>query len=214
MKKSFFVVGLGVLTAISIATSVKADERWPRWYIGLTGDYTYMSDQDVSGGSASNLQLNDGWGIGGSIGYLPSSSIPIINSLRFEAEVTYHENQISKLGHNGAAATSGTGNYEATAYMANMFYDLQTGTQWTPYIGGGLGFATVHLPTGLVGNTNDSDNEFAYQGMIGVGYTPDTIPDTQWTLGYRYLATDDPKYSGASTEYSTHNIEIGAKFRF
>jgi len=217
MKKSFVVTGLGVLMAAFTLSNAHADdERWPRWYIGLTGNYTIMQNQDVSNTSTSSLQMDNGWGAGGSIGYLPSSSIPVINALRFEAEITYHDNGVSRANRVNGTQLGGNGaDYSSTAYMVNMFYDFPTGSKWSPYIGAGIGFASLHLPTNSnAGNTGSSDNEFAYQGLVGIGYSPDSIPNTQWTLGYRYLATSDPTFGGASTEYSTNNLEVGAKFRF
>ncbi len=214
MKKTLFAASLGALL-VTTAFSAQADERWPRWYLGLTGDYTIMGNEDVSGSRASSLQLNDGYGFGGAIGYLPSSSIPLINALRFEAEVSYHSNGVSRVNFNGGGQVNGNGSYSSTAYMVNTYYDYPMNSPWSPYIGFGLGFATVHLPTSSgAGNSDESDNEFAYQGMLGIGYTPDSIPNTQWTLGYRYLATSDPSFNNVSSKYSTNNIEVGGKFRF
>ena len=221
MKKSWIIAAASLLTTVSAFSSAQAEERWPNWYIGLSGGYTYMQDEDVSGGSAANkLQANDGFGVGGSIGYLPNTSIPILNAMRFEAEVTYHENKVHRVTDNNGNEISGNGNYDSVAYMANTFYDLPiAGSPWSPYIGAGAGAATIHLNTNSgIGNSGESDNEFAYQFMAGIGYTPTSMPNTQWTLGYRYLATTDPKFSGPTgdikTEYSTNNVEVGAKFRF
>jgi opacity protein-like surface antigen len=220
-KKSYIIAGLGALMATTAFSSAQADERWPRWYLGLSGAYTVMSDEDVSGGTAARkMKLHDGFGIGGSIGYLPSSSVSILNVMRFEAEVVYHQNNIHSVGLAGGGTATSSGSYSSTAYMVNAFYDLPIANSlWSPYIGAGAGFATVHLPTNSgVGNTGSTDNEFAYQFMLGVGYSPVSLPNTQWTLGYRYMATEDPRFGGAGadvkTSYSFNSLEAGAKFRF
>jgi opacity protein-like surface antigen len=220
VNKSLLIGGITALTAITAFSSAHADERWPRWYIGLSGGYTYMQDEDVSGApSATSINPDGGFGLGGSIGYLPSSSIPLLNALRFEAEVSYHENNIDNIStYNGKV--SGSGRYDSTAYMANAYYDLPiANSPWSPYIGAGAGVATIHLNSDSgVGNSGESDNEFAYQFLAGIGYSPSTIPNTQWTLGYRYLATTDPKFSSPTgdikTQYDTNSFELGAKFRF
>lgn len=218
MNKSFVAAGLGVLIATS-ALSAQAAERWPRWYVGLTGGYTFMSDQDISGaGATTQLQLDNGYGFGGSIGYLPSSSAPLLNNMRFELEVTHHESDVDSVTISGAEV-GGNGSYSSTAYMANAFYDWQGSGGWSPYIGAGVGVATVHLSTNSgVGNTETSQNEFAYQGLAGIGYSPSSLPNTQWSLGYRYLATSDVSFNTGATnadiEYSSHSVEVGAKFRF
>jgi opacity protein-like surface antigen len=218
MKKSLVIAGLSALaatTAFSGAKAADSTDRWPNWYIGLSGGYTYMGDEDVSGSTATKISPNNGFGFGGSIGYLPSSPMPLLNALRFEAEVTYHQNGVGTVHYNNGTSASGSGSYNSTAYMANVFYDLPTGTNWSPYIGGGIGMATIHLSENSGAHNGDSsDDEFAYQGMVGIGYAPDTIPNTQWTLGYRYLGTSDAKYGGTSVQYSTNSVEVGGKFRF
>lgn len=220
MNKLVTRAGLGMLLVSTIVSAAHADERWPRWYIGLEGGYTYMSDEDLSGATnAAKIKLNNGWGVGGSIGYLPSSSIPFINSLRFEGEVVYHENDLDQVGYKGGSTVAGNGSFSSTAYMVNAYYDLPLeNSPWSPYVGGGIGLADVHLSPTQPGNTSGHDSEFAYQGLAGIGYTAASIPNTQWTLGYRYLATTDPRFSGPTgdikTSYATHSVELGAKFRF
>jgi outer membrane protein W len=217
VKKSFVIAGFAAFTALTAFSSAQADERWPRWYIGLTGGYTYMSDEDVSSANSANkLSLNDGFGVGGSIGYLPSSSSPLINALRFEAEVTYHQNGVKSVRFDNGTSVGASGSYDSTAYMFNAFYDLPiAGSAWSPYIGAGIGMATLHLPTSSgAGNATSSDNEFAYQGLVGIGYSPESIPNTQWLLGYRYLATSDAKFSGTSVDYSTSSLEAGVHLKF
>jgi opacity protein-like surface antigen len=138
--------------------------------------------------------------------------------MRFEGEVSYHRNKIDNV-YAGGSSVSSSGNFNTTAYMINAFYDLPTGTAWSPYIGGGMGVAELHLTNNVINNSSSGDNEFAYQGLVGIGYTPESIPDTQWTLGYRYLATANPTFGGngpsdVNTKYATSTIEVGAKFRF
>lgn len=220
MKKTYIAAGLGALLAFSAFSAAQAEERWPRWYVGLHGGYTYMSDKDISGSpGVSRMSLDNGYGYGGSIGYLPTSSAPLLNSLRFEAEVTHHTANVDKVKVSGVNV-NGHGDLSSTAYMANVYYDLPTNNGWAPYVGAGVGMASVHLSKNSgTGNTDTTDNEFAYQALAGIGYSPSSLPNTQWILGYRYLATSDATFSGApgtnvKTEYSTHSIEAGAHFRF
>ncbi len=212
MKNTLAAAGLVALLTTT-AFSAEAAERWPRWYIGLTGGFTVMSDQDISGSTgASQISLDSGYGLGASIGYLPSSSAPILNSLRLEAEITHHKTDIDSVTINGAGV-AGNGELYSTAYMANLFYDFPTNSAWSPYIGGGIGFAQIHLDN-AAGNTDETAVEFAYQALAGFGYSPASLPNTQWSIGYRYLATTDADFGNMDMEYSTHSVEAGAKFRF
>src|SRR5262249_9513073 len=126
VKKSFIIAGLAAFTALTAFSSAQAEERWPRWYVGLTGGYTYMSDQDVSCSVAgvNSISLRDGYGLGGSIGYLPSSSMPLLNALRFEVEVTYHTNNLQNVHLTNGTTIGGNGSFDSVAYMLNVFYDI------------------------------------------------------------------------------------------
>ena len=106
--------------------------------------------------------------------------------------------------------------------MLNLLYDIPTGTAFTPYLGVGGGYARVKadgvrpIAAGLV-DVDDSDNVFAYQGILGVAYG--ITPNLKLGLDYRYFATQDPEFSasnGASvdSEYSAHTVLIGLRWEF
>ena len=69
----------------------------------------------------------------------------------------------------------------STILLANAYYDIRTGTPWTPYLGGGVGFAvnqvtrnvdytnTVTDETVSAGNRT-TDVQFAAAAMAGVSY--------------------------------------------
>jgi len=173
-----------------------------------------MADQDLSNNNKLSPNAS-GYGIGASIGYLPSSPIPLLNVLRFEAEITYHSDTIDKI-KTPSGSIGGKGDYTSTAYMGNVFYDFQTGNKnWSPYIGAGIGVASVGLPNDSgAGNTSKTSDQFAYQGLAGLDYNPDSFPNTQLSLGYRYLSTNDPDFQSVKSQYSVHALEVGTKLRF
>jgi opacity protein-like surface antigen len=80
-----------------------------------------------------------------------------------------------------------------------------------PYVGAGLGAANIDVDV-------DDDTVFAWQLMAGLGYVPQSIPFTEWTLGYRFFNTNDAKITVGATnadmEYMSHNVEAGVKFLF
>lgn len=199
--------------------SANAQERWPRWYVGVSGSLSYLTDADLSGTAATDMEFDSGWGVSGAVGYLPATDMLSLNAFRFEAEVAYHTAGVDQVSF-GPATVRGSGSLKSLAYMANMYYDIHTDSQWMPYFGGGLGWAEVELSNGSgAGNITADDSVFAYQLMAGIGYTPYSIPNTQWSIGYRYMGTQDPSFAtGAATafemDYDTHNLEAGMKMRF
>ena len=69
--------------------------------------------------------------------------------------------------------------------MANTYFDIQTNSNFTPYLGVGIGFGKVHI--NQPGN-HSHDRAFTYQLKAGVGYQFNSSLD--FTLGYRYIGID------------------------
>jgi opacity protein-like surface antigen len=211
---------LSVIAALTAATlfttTANADqERWPRWYVGLSGGVTFLGDTDLSGGTTGNLDYDMG-GIGTlSLGYMPPLTMQPLSNMRIEAELGYHYNQTDSLVLAGTP-TATDGYIRAISYMGNLYYDLRNMSRWTPYFGAGAGGAQLTLSRGSnVGNTDTTDTVFAWQLMAGLGYSPVTMPMTEWTLGYRYFVAQSPEFGDIELDdYTAHNVEIGGKFRF
>ena len=118
------------------------------------------------------------------------------------------------------------GNFSMLAFMANVDYDFDTGSRWVPYVGGGLGVATISIDTesATTGRSlaDDSDTVFAYQVGAGLGYEFPLEESRSITvsLDYRYFATQDPTFKGDVTgnefdvEISGHDIGISLIYGF
>lgn len=156
------------------------------WYVGLSGDLTWMHHSDVGGGG--NLTF----------GYR-------MNQIRLEAEAGYHE-------------AGGRGGYGSTSYfnyMANAYYDFNwllptssSGWHITPYVGGGIGDAAVHYGSrGFSTTFRHHDNTFAYQAMAGLTFTSVSQPNLDYSVGYRYLGTDE-------RNVNANSLELGIRLHF
>ena len=129
-----------------------------------------------------------------------------------------------------AAAVTGepqavVGDFSMLAFMANVDYDFDTGSRWVPYIGGGLGVATISIDTETDtgrSTADDSDTVFAYQVGAGLGYEFPLEEGRSITvsLDWRYFATQDPTFKGDVTGgkfdvgISGHDIGIGLIYGF
>ena len=78
------------------------------------------------------------------------------------------------------------------ALTANAWYDLYTGTAWTPYIGIGVG--GTNLSVQLSEGTDDDDRYFdgngwgfAYQAGVGVAF--EVLSGFSLTAGYQFFGT-------------------------
>ena len=134
--------------------------------------------------------------------------------------------------HKAAAATAVTrpqlvdGAFSMLAFMVNMDYDFDTGSRWKPYVGGGLGFASISLDTESQATgrslVDDDDIVFAYQVGAGIGYEFPLSEGRSLTvsLDWRYFDTQTPTFKGDVTgaEFdvgiSGHDIGIGLMYGF
>ena len=111
------------------------------------------------------------------------------------------------------------------AFMANVDYDFDTGSRWVPYVGGGLGVATISIDTENaqgISLSDDSDTVFAYQVGAGIGYEFPLEEGRSVTvsLDWRYFGTQDPTFKGDvsggdfDVGISGHDIGIGLIYGF
>jgi opacity protein-like surface antigen len=104
--------------------------------------------------------------------------------------------------------------------MANAFWDIETGSPVTPYLGGGIGVANVSInDLGVFGISvvDDDDTVFAYQ--FGAGIALELNPNMALDFGYRYFVTTDPEFTDNfgdkfESEYQTHNASLGLRIMF
>lgn len=173
-------------------------------YGGVFGGLTILPDITLSapGFLPSTVEMDAGYNLGGVIGYKWAMG------LRAEGEISYRQNDIDNVD---GIATSG--DVSSLTFMGNAWYDFNTGTPWIPYIGGGLGLASVGVDTP---GFDESDTVFAYQIGGGVGF--EVSPGIVISADYRYLATTDPEFEVGGlkidAEYSSHNLMVGVRGHF
>lgn len=217
MHKHFLTLAFAVIAFLAGGFSAQAEERWPRWYVGLHGSMVIPEDADI--GANGEIEFDNGWGGSLALGYLPGASSGLFNYMRFEFEAAYRGADVDRATIGGVPVAGASAEVDSLAWMANAYVDIPTGTTVTPYLGAGIGWAHVQMDTTAgFGTTDDEDSVFAYQFMAGISCAPQTLPHVVFDVGYRYFATDDPSYSTAAGdvdfEHKSQNIEAGARFRF
>ena len=135
-------------------------------------------------------------------------------AFRIEGELTYRTNDIDQFTTRGVELEA-DGDVTALSLMLNAFLDVENETPFTPYIGGGLGFASVSMNdvkvSGIAVNDED-DTVVAYQIGFGVEYA--VSEKISLDVGYRYYATDDPDFDGTNVEYTSHNVILGVRVSY
>lgn len=214
IRRSFRFLTAGLLLAFAAGSQAQGQD--PKlWYVAGGLGATWYDDLTISGAGAGKLSMDTGYTGNVSIGrYLDD-----IRVLRLEVEGVFSRANINNFG--GAKAD---GSLDNTSLMVNFLYDIQTGTPWVPFLGGGIGYSRVGMNNlSAVGGptlVDSSDNVFAYQFKGGVAYQFD--PALAVTVAYRYFATENMSFSATSAIPGTvntggtrsHNAEVGFRFNF
>jgi outer membrane protein OmpA-like peptidoglycan-associated protein len=194
--------------AVLILGTAAAVAQEQGWYIGAGAGVTFPDSADISGGAVStDADFDTGWAGVGSLGYAYG------NGLRTEIEVGYRQNDIGDL----SGVAGGTGDSDALNAMINGLYDFHNSSDFTPYVGAGIGWLNLNLDgvTPVGGATlDDSDDVLAYQGIVGIGYS--LTEQIDLFVDYRYLGTEDASMRTSAgvnvdVEYDSHTVLAGLR---
>lgn len=173
----------------------------------------------------TNWDFDLGFGADGALGY-------DFGSFRADAEFTYltakavfDVDKTQRRENDDKADDTLT----VLAATANAWYDLDTGTAWSPYIGIGVGAANVQVKLATGENTGDVYFEgngwgFAYQA--GVGVAVEVLTGFSLVGGYQFFGTLQTKVTDGNEETATtddstvsptlmaHGVHLGMRFLF
>jgi opacity protein-like surface antigen len=171
----------------------------------------------------SQVQFDPGINIGGTAGY-------DFGFFRLEGEMSYKRGDITSVTEQsfGTRYRNTDGYVGAFAMMLNGFFDIHNESPVTPYLGGGVGFSTVHLSStrGVDANLgtrndhifrSDDDNVFAYQAGAGVDLALNRRLSLD--LGYRYFGTSRASFrkdwpNSTDLKLESHNAAVALKVKF
>lgn len=192
--------------------------------VSLPSDTDVTSTQYGPGAKTFNdrVEFDPGILIGGSGGF-------DFGFLRIEGELAYRNGEMSSITEktSNVKYANVDGRVGVYSMMFNVFLDLRNPSPVTPYIGGGIGFATLYLDNtfGTEQNTgyrtrlyeSDEDTVFAYQA--GAGLEIALTKMLSLDIAYRYFGTakgDFNKSSFTTTEldFKSHNASIGLRVKF
>ena len=194
------------------------------FYMAAGGGVTLITDttdtpqsENVGGGKdEADWDLDFGFGAGGAAGY-------DFGDFRTEAEFSFqsanflHDDKIDD-------DTKADDNLTVMTFMANGFFDLDTGTPFVPFIGIGAGGVNLAVKLNESTDADQPDFEgsgwgFGYQAHVGVAY--EIIDAVALTLGYRFFGTlqtevkdKDDEEMYVKPNLMAHRAELGVRFRF
>ena len=228
MKK--VIVLTAFVTLLSLPAICLAIPPYPGPYVSGFFGVSFPTNTDVTsttfgpGATTFNdrVEFDPSINIGGTGGF-------DFGFLRMEGELSYKNGEMSKITeqNSGTRIANVDGRLGALAMMFNAFLDLHNNTRVTPYIGGGVGFATLHLSDTYGTETttgqrsrlyrSDDDTVFAYQA--GAGLEIALTKRFSLDLGYRYFGTTKATFNNHSStttelKFESHNASVGLRIRF
>ena len=146
-----------------------------------------------------------------------------------EGEISYKNGEMSSITDQTKPARYANvdGRVGVYSMMFNAFLDLRNPSVVTPYIGGGVGVAALHLGDTYGTNTTtgarlrlyESDNDAVFAYQAGAGLEIALTPRFSLDIGYRYFGTakakfDRSAFSTTEFKYESHNASVGFRVKF
>lgn len=161
----------------------------------------------IAGQAGYNNPVGDSGLLDNTVSFAGAVGYRVSQNLRVEGELSHRKNDYSTT----ALGPVVSGDSKGTALMANAWYDFANSTAFTPYLGGGIGFAHGSLTaTGPGGTAKVSDNALAWQ--LGGGMAYNVTANVALTADYRYL--DTAEFDDIGDDYRAHEIRAGVRYSF
>jgi opacity protein-like surface antigen len=155
------------------------------WYVSIHGGIKFGEDWDDDWSYGDlEFEVDNGWRVGGTIGYSLSSIFAV------EGELSYMHQELEpdQVTLAALAATEDCCNDSGLSIvtgMINLVGGVLIGNRIRPYAGAGMGLAhvslnNVDLPTAF--DLDDSDVVLAAQGFVGL----DVVVSERFAIGARY----------------------------
>lgn len=226
MQRSWLgiVAAIGVLlSAVPVAWAGNGEHGH---YLGfrIVGAYSEVQDTAATGFTGA-LQVNNDTdltaGAGAVLGYR-WKSLPI----RTEIEIAYRFRFDHDLRDTGAPVQGYENNLATLSGLVNVAYEFRNNSDFTPYLGGSIGWAQHHsqvdrdnLTTGDEEAYENRKHNFAWGALAGVTWRFAKRWDAD--LGYRFanLGEVDSGKSSIGTQftaddYISHDVLVTVNYRF
>ena len=218
---------------LSFSAVVQAEEHDRRgWYVSGKIGINSMGDMeyDITGNPSRSGES----GIGDGFPFISVALGHQWRNFRVEGEIFWGENDIDSFtyasyGNLDSATLEALnknleidGEITERGFMANLWYDFDTQTRWSPYIGGGVGVVSsapeYSFRTPLGQGQEDPDNDLLAAFQIGAGLGYKLNESTILELSYRFRYNDGSDFylsNGGRLEADStqnHVLLVGIRF--
>jgi len=221
-------MGGGVAVPVPAPAPVPTFDADSDWYVGLALGANISQSANIKD-SDINMPIKDGDDIGASpifgltfgryitpslraeiaIDYTPNTRLTDDGTLKY---TTFGEAGTAYEGHEYGVLRNDTVKLSRTTTLFNLLYDIPTGTRFTPYIGGGVGFTWRRIrrgysevasctpsiefpdmtcdagaPTGATVSGSTSKNQFDFAAAVQAGVAYNITDQIIWDNGWQIL---------------------------
>lgn len=216
----FGLIALGLAACLAPSTG-RAVDLGLAPYIEYDAGATFMRNQNLTRanppGLSGSVQSTTGFNVGGAIG------TRFLEHFRTEINVGYRRNVVENIAIQ-AGVNDGKGSMSMIHALVNAYaeYDFDLGV--IPYFGLGVGYGQVRIDAHNKPDTfqmDAKDDAFLWNLMGGVSVPFSDV--TTFSLGYRYLATEDLNFRAdiagiggrqVDSEYDAHELVLGIRYSF
>lgn len=211
---------------VSIATSAvlfclhPAFAREFKPYINVFGGGSYLTANPNSVGLTNYELLMDSPGLtlGAAVGF------DLGNHLRTELEFSHVSLTSNKYNYSdpmNSGLKTGNSAANATYLLGDLWYDVDTGSRFTPYLGGGVGLGWAHVNSDAVGLdfAQTPAPNLAFQ--LGAGVRLELSDHVEIDAGYRFKDIVGINYVSnfgltkmTDTNLASHTVQIGLTYNF
>jgi len=202
----------------------------PSWYLRIDGGYAaYDEPVMVEDGvlTLTDTNIDGNWNLGGGVGRYFSDSIrgDLTYEHRFDATVEGTDRN----GSSGAAGTRQFG-LASDVFLANLYYDFDAFSRFSPYLGVGLGFVRHSAKEGTIEGCNcngliQAETKTDVAAALMAGATIKLFRQFKLDAGYRFLymgsATSGPLTANNVTaddptveDIRAHEVRFGLRYDF
>ncbi len=246
-KCAFRITAIATFAVLApLASLPPAQATDSSWYFGFQVPVMFIDDTVSKTTGSNRIQGNAvpysakataeykaGFKLAGMVGYR------IGGSVRVEGELFFGRARVDKQTYANIASAGNavpvkvnvpiSGSASQTGAMANVWFDIPTGSDWIPYFGGGFGLVRVDqgdveydantlangfarlqnpnapdFPPGFVPEISSTDTALAYHFGAGIGYRLNDRTTLQ--LGYRQQTANDLEFKGRNALGNTIDV--------
>jgi opacity protein-like surface antigen len=205
MKKVVLLAVSMTVVATSMASMAQAEGFYLKANLGLGMAMDTDVDSTLSSNTIAKMTFDNGF-----LGSL-AAGYDFDSPLRMEFEFMGQKNDQDLFLTDTVSVEMNNGDLRRNSFMVNGFYDVDTGSPWTPFAGIGIGWSKLHInDPGFY--ESDDDDVFTYQFIGGVAYGF----SEQWSVDaqYRFIGTSDATIDTAEFDFNSNSVILGLRYNF